>query len=159
MGNENAAKYDLVLERTFDAPVEVVWQAWTDPAQLSQWWGPKFFTSPVCRADARPGGKIYIEMHAPDGTVYPMSGTYEEVVKPGRIVFTSAPLDGQGRAMFEMRTTITFAEVDGKTALKLEAKVLNMTAADAERYLSGMSMGWNQSLDRLGALVTGEAIQ
>ena len=160
MSNQNAAaKYDLVLERTFDAPIELVWQAWTDPAQLAQWWGPKCFTNPVCRADVRPGGKIYVEMRAPDGTVYPMSGTYEEVVKPERIVFKSGALDEKGNPKFEIHTAVTFTEVNGKTALKLEAKVLNMTSADAEQHLSGMRMGWSQSLDRLAALVTGEAIQ
>lgn len=159
MSNENAARYDLVLERTFDAPIETVWQAWTDPAQLAKWWGPRGFTNPVCRADVRPGGKIYIEMRAPDGTVYPMGGTYEEVEKPGRIVFTSAALDGDGKPKFEMRTAVTFSEADGKTALRLEAKVLNMLSADAEQHLGGMRMGWSMSLDRLGALVTGEAIR
>jgi uncharacterized protein YndB with AHSA1/START domain len=159
MNNENAAKYDLVLERTFDAPIELVWQAWTDPIQLQQWWGPKCFTNPVCRADVRPGGAIYIEMRAPDGTIYPMGGTYEEVVKFERIVFKSAALDEKGNPKFEIQTSVTFAEANGKTALKLEAKVLNMTSADAEQHLGGMRMGWSQSLDRLGALVTGEAIQ
>jgi uncharacterized protein YndB with AHSA1/START domain len=154
MANENAAQFDLVLERVFDAPRELVWKAWTDPALLAEWWGPKCFTNPVCRADVRPGGAIYVEMRAPDGTVYPMKGIYAEVNEPERMVFTSGPVDAQGKPMFEVHTTVTFADVGGKTALKLVAKVLNMTSADATRHLAGMREGWSQSLDRLNDLVT-----
>jgi uncharacterized protein YndB with AHSA1/START domain len=148
-----ANKFDLELDRVFDAPRELVWQAWTDAAQLSQWWGPGHFTNPVCRADVRPGGEIYIEMRGPDGTVYPMSGTFHDVVAPERIVFSSAALDGAGRAMFEIMTTVTFADLGGKTALHLEAKILSETAV-APQYLVGMEQGWSQSLDRLAELVT-----
>ncbi len=154
MTNGHAAnKYDLVLERVFDAPRAAVWSAWTDPAQLAEWWGPKRFTNPVCRAETRAGGAIYIEMRAPDGTVYPMSGTYLEVVKPERIVFTSAALDDHGQPKFEMHTTIAFADLGGKTALKLVARVLKMTSADAPQHLAGMREGWSQSLDRLAERV------
>ena len=148
-----ANKFDLVLDRVFDAPRELVWQAWTDVDQLKEWWGPARFTNPVCRVDVRPGGTIYIEMRGPDGTVYPMSGTFHEVVEPEQIVFRSAALGADGRAMFEIMTTVTFADLDGKTALHLEAKILNETAV-APQYLVGMEQGWNQSLDRLGELVT-----
>jgi len=148
-----ANKFDLVLNRVFDAPRDLVWRAWTDPAQLPQWWGPAHFTNPVCRADVRPGGAIYIEMRAPNGTVYPMSGTFQEVVEPERIVFTSGPTDAQGNLLFEILTTVTFTDQGGKTELKLEAKVLSETAV-APQHLAGMEQGWNQSLDRLGELVT-----
>jgi len=153
MANENAGQYDLVLERVLDAPRELVWKAWSDPAMLAEWWGPKCFTNPVCRADVRTGGSIYIEMRGPDGTVYPMNGTYEEVVELERIVFTSGPLDAEGKTMFEVHTTVTFAELGGKTALKLVAKVLNMTSAAAAGHLAGMREGWSQSLERLDGLV------
>jgi uncharacterized protein YndB with AHSA1/START domain len=148
-------KYDLVLERIFDAPRELVWKAWTNPAQLAQWWGPKCFTNPVCRADVRPGGEIYVEMRAPDGTVYPMSGRYHEIVKPERIVFSSGALDAEGKPMFDIMSTVTLSDVGGKTSLKLEAKVTSMTAL-APQHLSGMREGWSQSLDRLAELVTSE---
>ncbi|MEO7028118.1 MAG: SRPBCC domain-containing protein [Acidobacteriaceae bacterium] len=154
-----ANKYDLVLERVLDAPRAAVWSAWTDPAQLAGWWGPKRFTNPVCRADARPGGAIFVEMRAPDGTVYPMSGTYLEVVEPERIVFTSAALDELGKPKFEVHTTVTFADLDGKTALKLVARVLKMTPADATQHLDGMREGWSQSLDRLAEMVTNRDVE
>jgi|SRR5665213_1301352 len=148
-----ANKFDLVLNRVFDAPREMVWRAWTDPAQFTQWWGPARFTNPVCRADVRPGGEIYIEMRGPDGKVYPMSGTFQDVVEPERIVFRSGALDGEGKLMFEIMTTVTFADQGGKTALKLEAKIVSETAL-APQHLVGMEQGWNQSLDRLAELVT-----
>jgi uncharacterized protein YndB with AHSA1/START domain len=148
-----ANKFDLVLNRTFDAPRNVVWQAWTDPTQLKQWWGPARFTNPVLQVDVRPGGAIYIEMRSPDGTIYPMNGTFREIDEPERIVFSSGALDAEGKLLFEILTTVTFADVSGKTALKLEAKVISETAV-APQYLSGMEQGWNQSLDRLAELVT-----
>ena len=147
-----ANKFDLVLDRVFDAPRELVWQAWTDTAQLQEWWGPARFTNPVCRADVRPGGAIYIEMRGPDGTVYPMSGKFHDVVAQERIVFSSGALDAEGKLLFEILTTVTFSDFEGKTALHLEAKVTGETAL-APRYLAGMEQGWNQSLDRLAALL------
>lgn len=148
-----ANKFDLVLDRVFDAPRELVWRAWTDQEQLIQWWGPGRFTNPVCRVDVIPGGAIYIEMRAPNGTIYPMSGTFLEVVAPERIVFKSGALDAQGKLLFEIMTTVTFTDQGSKTALKLEAKILSETAL-APQYLAGMEQGWNQSLDRLAELVT-----
>jgi uncharacterized protein YndB with AHSA1/START domain len=156
MANDN--KYDLVLDRVFDAPIELVWKAWTDPAQLAVWWGPKCFTNPVCSADVRPGGEIYVEMRAPDGTVYPMRGKYHQVVEFEKIVFSSGALDAHGKPMFEIMSTVTFAAQGKKTALKLDAKVTSTTAM-APQHLSGMREGWSQSLERLAELVTIRKVQ
>ncbi len=93
-------------------------------------------------------------MRAPDGTVYPMSGKYEELDRPSRIVFGSTPLDAEGNVLFAMRTTVMLTDLGGKTALRLEAKVLDMASPLAPQFLSGMEQGWGQSLDRLSALVT-----
>src|SRR5579871_3024258 len=84
---------DLVITRVFDAPRELVFKAWTEHERLKRWWGPKNFTNPVCEVDSRPGGAMRIDMRAPDGRVYPMTGRYEEIVEPERIVFTSGALD------------------------------------------------------------------
>jgi uncharacterized protein YndB with AHSA1/START domain len=145
--------YDLVLERIFDAPRELVWKAWTDPAQLAIWWGPKGFTNPVCSADVRPGGEIYIEMSAPDGTVFPMRGKFHEVVELELIVFSSGALDAQGKPMFEVMSTVTFTGRGATSVITLTAEVTSMTAM-APRHLSGMREGWSQSLDRLAELLT-----
>ena len=97
---------ELVLTRVFNAPRERVWKAWTDPNQVAQWWGPAGFTNPRCEVDVRPGGVLRIDMRGPDGTVYPMSGVYREVVSPERLVFTGSALDEKGKPLFEVLNTI-----------------------------------------------------
>ena len=144
---------ELVLTRVFDAPREVVFNAWTDPARLQRWWGPKNFTDPVCEIDVRPGGAIRIHMRAPDGTIYPMSGVYQAIDKPRRLVFTSAALDESGNPLFEIRNTVTFEDQGGKTKLTVHASVITLTEK-APRHLAGMEQGWSLSLDRLAAEVT-----
>jgi uncharacterized protein YndB with AHSA1/START domain len=127
---------------------ENLYSRWTDPKRVARWWGPRGFTNPVCELDARPGGAIRIHMRGPDGVVYPMTGVYDEIVEPERIVFTSAALDAEGKPMFEVLTTVTFAEQGGKTKQILRARVINRTA-QAAPYLAGMEAGWTQSLERL----------
>jgi uncharacterized protein YndB with AHSA1/START domain len=142
---------DLALTRTFDAPRSLVFEAWTDPKHLARWWGPHGFTNPLCEVDVRPGGGIRIDMVGPDGTVYPMKGVFHEVVEPERLVFTSSALeDEQGHPRLEVHNTITFAEHDGKTTLTVKAVVVKATP-EAATALSGMEVGWTQSLERLEA--------
>jgi uncharacterized protein YndB with AHSA1/START domain len=148
----NAAAPELVITRVFDAPRELVFKAWTDPKQVAQWWGPRGFTNPVCELDVRPGGAIRIHMRAPDGTVYPMTGVYQEVVEPERLVFICAALDEKGHPLFEVLTTVTFAEQGGKTTQKMQASVVKTTPAAAP-HIAGMEAGWTQSLERLEAYV------
>jgi len=148
--------HELVLTRIFDAPRELVFKAWTDPKRVAEWWGPRGFTNPVCELDGRPGGAIRIHMRGPDGTVYPMTGVYQEVVEPERIVFTSAALDAAGNLMFELPTTMTFAEQGGKTKQILRVRVIKSTA-QAATYLAGMEAGWTQSLERLASYVATHA--
>lgn len=143
---------ELSLTRRVSASPEVVFGAWTDAKQLAEWWGPKGFTNPRCEVDARVGGAIRIDMRAPDGVVYPMSGRFIEVDPPHLLVFETAALDGDGRPMFEVLNTVTFTGVRNGTEISLVAEVTR-TTPEAPRYLSGMSQGWSQSLDRLTALV------
>jgi uncharacterized protein YndB with AHSA1/START domain len=152
MGTGNTAtrekEHELVLTRLFDAPRELVWKVWTDPKHVARWWRPHGFTNPVCELDVRPGGALRIHMRGPDGTVYPMTGVYQEIVEPERLVFPSAALDGEGDPLFEVLTTVTFAEQGGKTKQILRARVIKSTA-EAAPYLAGMEVGWTQSLERL----------
>jgi uncharacterized protein YndB with AHSA1/START domain len=143
---------ELTITRTINAPRVLVFKVWTDPRHLAQWWGPNGFTNPVCEIDARPGGMIRIHMRGPDGTVYPMTGEYREVVAPERLVFISAALDKNGHPLFEVLNTITFAYVGGKTKLSMHARVSKITG-EAAPYLAGMEEGWKQSLKRLEDLV------
>jgi uncharacterized protein YndB with AHSA1/START domain len=149
---ETQQKKEVKITRILNAPRELVFEAWTDPKHLAEWWGPAGFTNPVCRADAKPGGKIYIEMTSPDGTVYPMNGMFKEIIKPEKIVFISGALDGHGNQIFEVLNTVTFVNENGKTKLTLHAVVDDVSDV-AIPYIDGMNQGWNQSIDRLEAFV------
>src|SRR3989337_2780421 len=90
---------ELVITRLFDAPRELVWKAWTDPKQLMQWWGPKGFTSPVCKQDFRVGGKYLYCMRSPEGKDYWSTGVYREIVAMKKIVCTDSFADEKGNVV------------------------------------------------------------
>ena len=140
---------EVTITRTFNAPRDLVYKAWTDPALLAQWWGPSGFTNPVCEMDVRPGGAILIHMQGPDGAVYPMQGVFDEVAPPKRLVFTSSAFASvDGPFLLEDTTTVTFVEQGGKTTVTVQAVVTN-AVPEAEGALAGMEEGWSQSLDNL----------
>ncbi len=151
--NPTPNEEDVLITRVFDAPREMVFRAWIDPAQMGQWWGPNGFTNPVCELDARPGGEIHIHMRAPNGVVYPMKGMFHEIVEPERLSFSSGALDENGKPLFDLLQTVTFTEQDGKTTLTVRRRVVE-ASADAARYLKGYKAGMIQSLERLAALVS-----
>lgn len=95
----NALKDDLVITRIIDAPVEMVWKAWTDPEHVKRWWGPKYYTSPSCKIDLREGGKYVFAMQAPaeqGGQVHFTAGVYKKIVPMERLVFTQGMADEGG---------------------------------------------------------------
>jgi len=141
------APMEMELTRTFNAPRELVWQAWTEVDKLRQWWGPQHFTNPRCEIDLRPGGRIHIDMRAPDGVVYPMGGEFEQIVPPERLVFLTSALDEQGEPIFVNRNTVLFREVDGGTEISIHTVTIEATP-HAMQYLKGMREGWNGSLDK-----------
>jgi uncharacterized protein YndB with AHSA1/START domain len=145
----DAAARELVLTRVFDAPRSLVFKVWTEPNHVAHWWGPKGFTNPVCEVDVRPGGAIRIDMRGPDGTVYPMTGVYREIIEPELLVFTASALDAEGHPLFEVLSTVTFAEQGSRTTLTLHARVVTATP-EAAPHIAGMQEGWTQSLERLG---------
>jgi uncharacterized protein YndB with AHSA1/START domain len=146
------AETEVVLTRVFDAPRALVFKIWTEPHHLAKWWGPRDFTNPVCELDVRVGGRIFIEMHAPDGTVYPMTGTFREIVVPERLVLAAIAEDRNGGALLEGLITVTFEDEGGKTRLTVREKAVALQPA-ASRMLAGMETGWAQSLYRLQAVV------
>jgi uncharacterized protein YndB with AHSA1/START domain len=143
---------DVTLTRLLDAPRELVWAAWTDPARMAQWWGPHHFTNPVCEIDARVGGKFLVHMKAPDGTVYPMAGTFTEMVKPERLRFKAFAEALDGTKYLESDTTVTFEQDGARTRLTVKASARGLHPA-APQMLGGMEAGWSQSLERLDSLV------
>jgi uncharacterized protein YndB with AHSA1/START domain len=93
-------KRDLIITRVFDAPVESVWKAWTDPEQVMRWWGPTGFTSPSCKIDFREGGKFVFHMRAPKdfqgGQDFYTSGVYKKIVPLKLIEFSQGLADKEG---------------------------------------------------------------
>jgi uncharacterized protein YndB with AHSA1/START domain len=149
-----ATERTLTLTRVLNAPRTLVFKTWTDPNHLAQWWGPTGFTNPLCELDLRVHGEIRIDMRAPDGTIFPMAGAFREIAEPERLVFTAAALDQNGKPYFENLNTITFDEFEGnKTLLTVHVQVL-WSSPEAEQALSGMSMGWSMTLDRLNDFIT-----
>ena len=157
----------FVIARTFDAPRELVWEAWTNPQHVANWWGPRFFDNSICDLDVRQGGAYRIVMRGPDGTEYPITGVYREVVKPERLVLTM-DVSGHPAAWHdmvkpdrtedetnpagEMLTTVIFEDLDGKTKLTVQTRFGSTTIRDAMLKM-GMTEGWSQSLDRLTELL------
>jgi uncharacterized protein YndB with AHSA1/START domain len=157
---------DFVISREFDAPRELVWEAWTNPKHMAQWWGPHDFTNPVCEMELRAGGAYRIVMRGPEGTEYPGKGVFREIVKPERLVMTSdhseLPVewhdivnpsrDKSKPPQLDSVMTITFENVGGKTKLTVRSRFESMAIRDSMVKM-GMNGGWSQSLERLTALL------
>lgn len=143
---------EITITRTFDAPRELVWKAWTDPARISQWWGPHGFEGAACEAELRVGGRFRLELRAANGNAYPCIGTYREIVEPERVVFAGIAEDGHPcgagippRAL----VTVSFTERDGRTTLTLHTLFESAERKHAAGE-AGYFPGWTQSLERLG---------
>ncbi|MDP3800925.1 SRPBCC domain-containing protein [Brevundimonas sp.] len=145
---ERLRRLDIV--RTFDAPRALVWKMWTDPAHVGVWFAPEHFTTPVVRMDVRPGGAIHMVMRGPDGTDHPFDGRFIELDEPERLVMRTWINLPDGGVWFEVEQTARFEEVDGRTVMRFEAVVVQ-AREDAIGPLSGMEMGWSQTLDKLAA--------
>ena len=141
----------LQLTRVLAAPRRQVFALWTDQALMTQWWGPRGFTNPLCEVDARPGGAIHIHMRAPDGTVHRVTGVFREVTAPERLAFTTSVADADGRRLLDGHVSVALDEHAGITALSLKVRVVGFGPM-AARMLASMEPGWSQSLERLAAL-------
>jgi uncharacterized protein YndB with AHSA1/START domain len=170
---QEASEREFVITRTFEAPRELVFKAWTDPKRMAQWWGPHGFTNPICELDARPGSAWRIVMRGPDGVEHPARGVYREIVEPERLVMTidHSGLPDQwhdmvspgrdrtkGKPALEAVSTVTFEEVGGKTKVTVRQRFESAGVRDALLKI-GMNEGWSQSLERLGAVVSSDAPQ
>jgi uncharacterized protein YndB with AHSA1/START domain len=140
---------EVTMARLFDAPRELVFEAWTDAERMKHWWGPNGFTTTLCKLDPWPGGAIQIDMRAPNGTVYRHHGTVREIVPPERLVLTMSVKDSEGNIILESVTSVTFAAESGKTRLTLHSRIESATVELAAMHLMGMENGWNQALDHL----------
>lgn len=155
---ENSDK-NLKISRVVDAPIDKVWQAWTDPEKIKKWWGPKDVSSIVNEWELREGGNIDIVMIAGEelgelsGQEWPMTGTFEEIdEKEKKLSFRSSAVMN-GKPILETLCTLTLeSEDNGKTKMNFRV-VITKTTPEAAGALSGMEIGWNQQLDKLNDLV------
>jgi uncharacterized protein YndB with AHSA1/START domain len=147
---------ELSITRIFDAPRELVWQAWTEPEHFKRWWGLKTFTCPVCEMDFRVGGKYLNCMLSPDGKKYWTTGVYREIVPLEKIVYTDSFADEKGNEVppsyYGMPgewgkvsiVTIILEEFEGKTKMTLRHS--GIPAGDLS---TNTQHGWNEFFDKL----------
>jgi uncharacterized protein YndB with AHSA1/START domain len=135
----------LQIKRTFAAPREKVFRAWTDPEALKKWCAPSDeFSVPTAEVDLRVGGKYRIAMKAPDGNLYVAIGTYREILSPRKLVFTWT---WEGSDMPDTLVTLDFHERGSATELVLTHEFFpNVEQRDKHQH------GWTGCLNRLGKM-------
>lgn len=139
---------EVLVSREFDAPRELVFDAWTTPEHVGRWWGPTGFTTTTQRMDVRPGGIWEHVMHGPDGVDYPNRMVYEEVVRPERLVYSQGGnLPGDVGVRFHL--TVTFEEVGGKTRLTMRSVFPSVEERERVVRDYGALEGAHQHLGRL----------
>lgn len=148
-GTSSTADRELVLSRDFDAPRELVFTAYTDPAHLPHWWGPDGFTNTVHEIDVRPGGRWRFMMHGPDGRDWPNRIVYEQIVAPGLIVFEHGDDVDDDPGSFHV--TIRLEDLGGGRT-RVTQRMLFRTAAQRQGVLAfgAVELG-QQTLGRLAA--------
>ena len=144
---------ELVLTREFDIPAAKLFRCWTEPELIKQWFAPRPLTTPIAETDVRPGGSSKIVMRAEDGTEYPASGVYLEVVPNRKLVFTDAYGPGWTPAAKPFFTgVITFDDLGGGRT-RYTARARHWTKEDAEAHEKmGFHQGWGICADQMAEL-------
>jgi len=145
----------VVIERMFDAPRELVWQAWTEPDQIAQWFGPTGYTIPSIEVDLRIGGRMLFAMRSPEGEDIWSLGVFREIDPPSRLAWDDSFADPDGNIVpasyydmegdvpLVMTVTVTLEDVDGRT------KMTMLHAGLPVEHGEGANEGWSQSFDKL----------
>jgi uncharacterized protein YndB with AHSA1/START domain len=159
-----ATTQDFVFVRTFAAPRNLVWKAWTTPEALGKWWGPKGATLRVIRFDLRPGGMFHYAFAFQPGHEMYGRFVYREIVAPERLVFVISFSDEAGgitRAPFpqlkdrwplEILNVVRLTELAGETTLTLRASPLNASEEERAMFASNihsMRQGYEGGFDKL----------
>ncbi|MFD0698237.1 SRPBCC domain-containing protein [Paenibacillus sp. GCM10027628] len=152
---------ELVITRSFDAPRELVFKAWTEAERLAQWWGPKGLTLSVSKLDLRPGGIFHYSMTSPDGNVMWGKFVYGEITPPEKIVYTNSFSDEEGNTIrppfsavfpLEIMNTLTLTEHEGKTTLTLRGGPINATEEELQFFAAmheSMKQGFGGTFEQL----------
>ena len=139
-----ARELELVLTRTYDAPLDEVFRAWTVCEAGNQWSAPEGFTIPVCEVDLRPGGAWRLCMRKADGEELWVGGTYREVRAPERLVATHAWRNPDGTPGHETIMTVTLADLGGRTEM-----TFRQAGFDSVEARDGHGEGWSECFDKL----------
>lgn len=150
----------IKVSRTFDAPLELLWKAWTEPEHFMKWYGPKGFTTPTCEIDLQVGGRHLWSMLSPDGKQMYFTGSYKEVVPMERLVYSDSSSDAEGNVMSPammgmpegtpetMDVTVTFEHADGRTTVT----VSHVGHGPSDRA----GMGWEQAFEKLADVLAAD---
>lgn len=153
----------FVISREFKAPKKLVYEAWTEPARLEQWWGPKGFTVRVVKLELQSGGIFHYAMRTPDGNEMFGKFVYRGVQPEMQLAFVVSFADADANAVrhpmapdwpLELLSIVTFAERAGRTTLNLRAVPVNPTPAEEAAFAAGqesLNKGWTGTLDQLEA--------
>jgi uncharacterized protein YndB with AHSA1/START domain len=148
-----AKSNEIKITRVYDAAVEDVWDAWTDPEQVKQWWGPRGFTLTTHGKDLRPGGHWTYTMHGPDGTDYPSKTIYHEVETHRKLVYDHGGYEDRPPLF---RVTVLFSEHEGRTTMDMTMALATPEAAEQTRAFIKKA-GGNATWDRLAEYLEKEA--
>lgn len=144
---------ELHLTRVYDAPLQDVWDAWTDPEQVAKWWGPRGFSLTTHSKDLRPGGHWAYTMHGPDGVDYPNKTIYHEVEPRAKLIYDHGGNDDRPPLF---RVTVLFSEVKGKTQIDMTMTLPTPEAAEETRRFIKKA-GGEATWDRLAEYLEKEA--
>lgn len=141
----------LKITRLYDAPVKLVWEAWTDPQQVAKWWGPRGFSITTHSKDLRAGGRWNYTMHGPDGTDYPNSTLYHEIEEHKKLVYDHGGFEDKP-PLFQV--CVTFNEKDGHTLMEMTMTLESPEfAQEMAKFIR--QAGGNSTWDRLGEYLEG----
>lgn len=147
---------ELYLTRIYEAPVKTVWEAWTDPKQVAQWWGPRGFTLTTHSKDLRVGGNWNYTMHGPDGTDYPNITTYYEVETYSKLVYDHGASHDRPPLF---RVTVVFTDLKGKTKMEMTMALATPEAAqEIKKFIkqAGGDSTWDRLAEYLGKTTAGK---
>ncbi len=161
--NPKTTSKDFVIARLLHAPRDLVWQCFTQPERMQQWWGPKGVKVRASKMDLRVGGTYHYGMETPDGKVMWGRMVYREITPPERLVFINSFSDEAGGLSrhplapawpLEMLSTFTFEDIRGKTKFTVRWSPHNATPEEQAAFDAGhasMTGGWTGTMDQLEA--------
>ena len=138
---------ELVITRLLNAPRELVFEVWTDPKHVAQWWGPNGFTNTVHEMEVKPGGVWRLTMHGPDGVDFPNKIVFHKVFKPELLVYSHG--DDKDPGQFEV--TVNFVAKGKKTELTMRSVFRTKEELDHVVKNYGAREGMTQHMNRLEA--------